>query len=318
MIGVILGVFTILLGAKAFTPKGLPLTKSKNLTGTTAKVIGVVCIVLGGLFIVDGVFGTARIISTMSGSRRGSSRSSPRRIVPATAAEIIASRDFKVEYTTKSGVKCYTRAVSPEMYRSIPADSKDREYLAGDEKSAFFTVPIRDGRIAELNTDEALELLTFVMIKMKCEGIETQESACSEQVPVDNRLAVPQPTDRLEKTITNWIGMKLVLIPAGEFMMGSQEPAEELVKAFEDYGKPTADRFADEYPRHRVRITKPFYLGAYEVTVAQFRQFVSDLDYKTEAEKDGKGGLGYDGESLTQKPEFTGATPASIRPTSTR
>ncbi len=48
MIGVILGAFTILLGVKAFTPSGLPLTRSKNLTGATAKVVGVVCILLGG------------------------------------------------------------------------------------------------------------------------------------------------------------------------------------------------------------------------------------------------------------------------------
>ena len=70
MIGVILGVFAILLGAKAFTPKGLPLSSTRNLTGTTAKVIGVVCILLGVLFIVDGVFGTAHILAMLSGSHQ--------------------------------------------------------------------------------------------------------------------------------------------------------------------------------------------------------------------------------------------------------
>ena len=42
--------------------------------------------------------------------------------------------------------------------------------------------------------------------------------------------------------------MKLVLIPAGEFLMGS----------------PDSDKDAedDEKPQHRVRITRPFYLGA--------------------------------------------------------
>jgi hypothetical protein len=34
MIGIILGVLSIGLGAKAFTPKGLPLSKTKDLTGT--------------------------------------------------------------------------------------------------------------------------------------------------------------------------------------------------------------------------------------------------------------------------------------------
>jgi formylglycine-generating enzyme required for sulfatase activity len=57
--------------------------------------------------------------------------------------------------------------------------------------------------------------------------------------------------------ITNSIGMKLALIPAGEFLMGS--PETEL------------DRRADE-PQHRVRITKPFYLGVYEVTQAEYER----------------------------------------------
>lgn len=58
-------------------------------------------------------------------------------------------------------------------------------------------------------------------------------------------------------TATNGIGMQLVLIPAGEFAMGS----------------PDADKDAqdDEKPRHSVRITKPFYLGTTEVTQGQYQ-----------------------------------------------
>jgi len=81
--------------------------------------------------------------------------------------------------------------------------------------------------------------------------------------------------------ITNTIGMKLVLIPAGDFMMGSRETPEELAKAFG--GKP--EWFTDEQPSHRVRITKPFYLGAHEVTRGQFRQFIDDSGHQTDAEK---------------------------------
>ena len=91
----------------------------------------------------------------------------------------------------------------------------------------------------------------------------------------------------------NSIGMKMVLVPAGEFFMGGQESAKDLVEAFPAYRRP-ADFFKDEYPRHRVRITKPFQLGKYEVTVGQFRRFADETGYKTEAEKDGLGGWGYD------------------------
>ncbi|MCY2991291.1 MAG: SUMF1/EgtB/PvdO family nonheme iron enzyme [Planctomycetota bacterium] len=68
------------------------------------------------------------------------------------------------------------------------------------------------------------------------------------------------PTAATLPSISNSIGMKLVLLPAGEFLMGSLD----------------SDRGADanEKPQHRVQITKPFYLGVYEVTQAQYQKVV--------------------------------------------
>ena len=51
-------------------------------------------------------------------------------------------------------------------------------------------------------------------------------------------------------------GLKLVLVPAGEFVMGS--PATEL------------GRDRNEGPQHRVRITKPFYIGKFAITQRQW------------------------------------------------
>ncbi len=84
--------------------------------------------------------------------------------------------------------------------------------------------------------------------------------------------------------IANSIGMKLSLIPSGEFIMGSREPVELVA----DYGNRSGDLFQSEHPLHRVRITKPFYLGTYHVTRGQFRQFVNDTGYKTDVEKKAK------------------------------
>ncbi len=89
------------------------------------------------------------------------------------------------------------------------------------------------------------------------------------------------------KQITNSIGMKLTLIPSGEFQMGSGESAEATATFFKkNYGIDDlpADSFADEWP-HRVRITQPYYLGTYHVTRGQFRKFIRDSEYQTEAEK---------------------------------
>ncbi len=69
--------------------------------------------------------------------------------------------------------------------------------------------------------------------------------------------AQAQPADKL---ITNAIGMKLTLIPAGKFMMGS--PAAE------------AER-DDEELAHEVEITKPFYMGIHEVTQGQYEKVMN-------------------------------------------
>src|SRR2546423_1240674 len=95
-----------------------------------------------------------------------------------------------------------------------------------------------------------------------------------------------------KKPIQNSIGMKLVEIPAGEFLMGTDESAADLQKAF---GLKTELPIDDERPRHRVRITRPFFLGVYEVTVGEFRAFVKATGYRTDAEKDGLGGRGWTG-----------------------
>src|SRR5262249_60396486 len=58
----------------------------------------------------------------------------------------------------------------------------------------------------------------------------------------------------------NSIGMKLVYIPAGEFQMGTHDE-DEIVRA-------------NERPRHLVRITKPFYMGAFTVSQEEFQRVV--------------------------------------------
>ena len=72
--------------------------------------------------------------------------------------------------------------------------------------------------------------------------------------------------------IINSIGMKLVLIPPGEFEMGSpKELIEEELKAHVGQHWYT-DYLAEEGPKHRVRITRPFYLGVYVVTQGEYQR----------------------------------------------
>ncbi|MCH8047388.1 MAG: SUMF1/EgtB/PvdO family nonheme iron enzyme [Planctomycetes bacterium] len=68
------------------------------------------------------------------------------------------------------------------------------------------------------------------------------------------------------KDFTNRIAMKFKLIPAGEFMMGSPE-SEKF-------------RYDDEGPVHRVKLTKPFYLGVHEVTQGEFEKVMGTSPWK--------------------------------------
>jgi len=93
--------------------------------------------------------------------------------------------------------------------------------------------------------------------------------------------------------LENSLGMKFVRIPAGEFVMGSAESPEQLAKAYPQYETKRFTQLGDESPAHRVRITKPFYLGQHEVTVGQFRRFLATSGYVPESIADGTGGYGY-------------------------
>ncbi|MGA2030926.1 MAG: bifunctional serine/threonine-protein kinase/formylglycine-generating enzyme family protein [Thermoguttaceae bacterium] len=77
---------------------------------------------------------------------------------------------------------------------------------------------------------------------------------------------------RVPIELTNSIGMKLVLIPPGEFMMGSpKELIEEELKR-PDNDQWYKERLPGEGPQHRVRITRPFYLGTYLVTQQEYER----------------------------------------------
>jgi formylglycine-generating enzyme required for sulfatase activity len=72
----------------------------------------------------------------------------------------------------------------------------------------------------------------------------------------------------VETELTNSVGMKLVLIPPGEFLMGHPDTptCDELQSV---YGE-RLDVYARERPQHRVRITKPYWIGKCEVTQAEW------------------------------------------------
>jgi predicted Zn finger-like uncharacterized protein len=71
------------------------------------------------------------------------------------------------------------------------------------------------------------------------------------------RTTQPTTTPNKPKQLANSLGMKLVLIPAGTFQMGS--PLSEPNRS-------------DDEQQHEVEITQPFYMGVYEVTQEEYER----------------------------------------------
>lgn len=97
----------------------------------------------------------------------------------------------------------------------------------------------------------------------KSETLKDSEVKSTKKRPVawktkEEKPVVPTKDSPTAQTVKNSIGMEFVLIPAGEFLMGCSD----------------GDRECDpnENPQHRVKISKPFYLGKYEVTQGQWEK----------------------------------------------
>ncbi len=93
----------------------------------------------------------------------------------------------------------------------------------------------------------------------------------------------------------NSLGMRLVVIPPGEFLMGSSPEQVATAALWGDAVRQIpagAERrriTQEEQPQHRVLLTQPLRMGATEVTIGQYRRFVEATAYVTETERFGGG-----------------------------
>ena len=151
-----------------------------------------------------------------------------------------------------------------------------------------------------------LAIVTTAASERPSQALDQGEAAKASDVP---KFSWPKGVPReLPVDLGGGVKMEFVLIPAGSFMMGSGESADATAAFFKkNYGVYllTVHFFKHEHPQHRVRITKPFYLGTYHVTRGQFRQFVKESGYKTDSEKgDRPGAWGWTSEKRQFPSEF--------------
>jgi formylglycine-generating enzyme required for sulfatase activity len=115
------------------------------------------------------------------------------------------------------------------------------------------TDPDRDRRFETMK--EFCSALREAFAKLPAPSEKASDSGPASAVPhVHLAARVDRPPPR-EGEIVNSIGMRLALIPAGKFLMGS----------------PQGEGSDDERPQHEVEITRAFYLGIHQVTQVQWR-----------------------------------------------
>jgi len=92
------------------------------------------------------------------------------------------------------------------------------------------------------------------------------------------RLAARQHNTPVERVVPlgSGISLQLVLVPAGSFAMGSDD-------------RKLGPDCQPNWPSNRITLTKPFYIGKYEVTQAQWRQVMGKSPTARQA---GRSGLG--------------------------
>lgn len=77
------------------------------------------------------------------------------------------------------------------------------------------------------------------------------------------------PPKRVSVDLGGGVAMKLVWIPPGKFTMGTTKDEQDYIRKL--HGNEAAERAAAE-KLHEVEITRPFYMGVYEVTQAEYEK----------------------------------------------
>lgn len=102
------------------------------------------------------------------------------------------------------------------------------------------------------------------------------------------RSAEPRQGDVHQAELGRKILLETVYIPPGEFMMGSTPEEKEWATGIEGGAQAGTVResYEGEHPRS-MRVPYGFWMGRTEVTVGQFRAFVNETGYVTDAERPG-------------------------------
>jgi len=122
------------------------------------------------------------------------------------------------------------------------------------EMKNLVTLRLYDTQIGDAGVKHLMGLKKLSYVMLKSTHVTREGAERLKQAIPNARLIARSP-----RYITNSIGMRLAPISAGEFTMGSPE-SEPL--------RPDGGR----EQQHKVKITRPFFMGAYEVTQEQYER----------------------------------------------
>ena len=102
----------------------------------------------------------------------------------------------------------------------------------------------------------------------------TKEQAIEVQKAASKHYGVPEV---LQLKLTDKVIIDFILIPPGEFQMGSKITKENIAKLFGG----NAEEYDLHYPKnsdkqHLVKLTKPFYMSIYEITQSQWNSLMEN------------------------------------------
>lgn len=135
--------------------------------------------------------------------------------------------------------------------------------------SAALTQAEQELKALEAQERQAEEQQKLAAVQQEIERKKKQIEDKKKAVIEEARVRPPSAPAQMGREITGKDGARMVLIPAGEFRMGSY------------------DGDAEEKPAHQVSLDV-FYMDKYEVTNKLFDAFVRAMGYRTTAEREGK------------------------------
>ncbi|MGO9921815.1 MAG: SUMF1/EgtB/PvdO family nonheme iron enzyme [Isosphaeraceae bacterium] len=133
-------------------------------------------------------------------------------------------------------------------------------------------IDVDQGRDFHPHVDRLIRGIEFHFQKRSAASAMPRPETTTAKLPGDAAIptAGPKPSPSPPpKKVTNSLGMTLVRIEPGSFLMGSsQEQIDHLMREFPDSKR---EWFDYEQPQHAVKITHPFYLGTHQVTQGQYQ-----------------------------------------------